>query len=515
MEEIPSGLLMPFTKLGLPQEVLDNLAKLGFQKPTPIQEQAIPMLLAGKDLLATSQTGTGKTAAFGCPIVSRLLAGKRTGIRCLILEPTRELAQQVDVAIRTYCAGTPLRVAAFFGGVGYGPQRKALQMGVDIVVATPGRLEDFIQQNHIRLNNVEILVVDEVDRMLDIGFLPAVKRIVQKCPPNRQTAVFSATLQGPIRDIAIGSLRPDHESIAIESKRSVAETIEHAIYSINSEQKFDFLAKLLDTLGHDKLIIFTRTKHGADKVSRNLSRIGHATTELHSNRSQRQREHALAGLKTGKYRVLVATDIAARGIDIRSVSHVINYDVPEQAEDYVHRIGRTGRAEATGDALTLVTNEEERKVVAIEKLLNQTITRKKLEDFPYKTPPRMETGRPSRGDSPRSGGSRGGGGGFKRPARSQDHRGPRPERSDRFEGARPPASRHQEDFRPGRPSGGGGGASSHAAPRSFREGGSAPRPASGQSRPSGGGGSRPSGGSSRPGGSGGFKKSFGKPPRRD
>ena len=503
---------MPFTKLGLPKEVLDNLAKLGFQKPTPIQEQAIPMLMAGKDLLATSQTGTGKTAAFGCPIVSRLLAGKRTGIRCLILEPTRELAQQVDVALRTYCAGTPLRVAAFFGGVGYGPQRKALQMGVDIVVATPGRLEDFIQQNQIRLGTVEILVVDEVDRMLDIGFLPAVKRIVQKCPPSRQTAVFSATLQGPIRDIAIESLRKDHESIAIQSEKSVAETIEHAIYSINSEQKFDFLSKLLDTLGHDKLIIFTRTKHGADKVSRNLSRLGHATTELHSNRSQRQREHALAGLKTGKYRILVATDIAARGIDIRSVSHVINYDVPEQAEDYVHRIGRTGRAEATGDALTLVTNEEERKVVAIERLLNQTITRKKLEDYPYKTAPRMETGRPSRGDSPRSGGSRGGGGGgFKRNFRSQEDRGPRtprPERSERFEGSRSPAPRPQEDFRPGRPSGGGGapaGRSSHSAPRS----------SSGHSRPSGGGGGRPSGGSSRPSGSGGFKKSFGKPPRRD
>ncbi|MES2310063.1 MAG: DEAD/DEAH box helicase, partial [Verrucomicrobiota bacterium] len=376
----------------------------------------------------------------------------------------------------------------------------------------------------IRLNAVEILVVDEVDRMLDIGFLPAVKRIVQKCPPSRQTMVFSATLAGPIKDIAIQSLKKDHGHIAIKSEKSVAETIEHSLYSINSEQKFDFLAKLLDTLGHDKLIIFTRTKHGADKVSRSLARLGHATTELHSNRSQRQREHALMGLKNGKYRVLVATDIAARGIDIRQVSHVINYDVPEQPEDYVHRIGRTGRAEASGDALTLVTPEEERKIVGIERLLNQTIARKKLDDFPYKVAPRMETGRGSGGGGGSRGGfSRpqrsGGGGGFKKNFRPRDDRAPRAPRGDRFEEGRPSAPRGaQEDFRPGRPSGGGG-HSSHAAPRPPRahreDGAPSSRPA-GAGRPSSSG-PRSSGGSSRPsgGGGGGFKKSFGRPPRRD
>lgn len=480
---------MPFTKLGLAPEVVANLSKLGFQKPTPIQEQAIPLLMAGKDILATSQTGTGKTAAFGCPLVSRLLGGKG-GVRCLILEPTRELAQQVEAALKTFCAGTALRVTAIYGGVGYGFQRKAIQMGVDIVVATPGRLEDLMTQNHIKLNNVEILVVDEVDRMLDIGFLPAVKRIVQKCPSQRQTAVFSATLPGQIREIAAQSLRSDHGKVAIESSKTVADTIEHWLYPINAEQKFDLLAKILDDLGHDKLIIFTRTKHGADRVARNLGNIGHSTIALHSNRSQRQREQAIMGLKMGKYRVLVATDIASRGIDIRQVSHVINYDVPEHPEDYVHRIGRTGRAENTGDALTFVTPDEELKVARIEKLLSQTITRKKVESFSYKTPPRMEGGKPRREDfqKGKSSFSRGGGGGGGnrrgagggRPGGFKPRSGGsgKPASGSRFEEGRP--ARPEGDFRPGHSSGG---------KPPFR------------------------GGPRRSGGGGGFKKPFGRGPR--
>lgn len=510
---------MPFTKLGLAEPIVANLAKLGFQKPTPIQEQAIPLLLSGKDLLATSQTGTGKTAAFGLPLVSQLLAGKG-GVRCLILEPTRELAQQVEAALKSFCAGTPLRVVAIFGGVGYGFQRKAIQQGVDIVVATPGRLEDLLQQNHIRLQNVQHLVIDEVDRMLDIGFLPAVKRIVQKCPTNRQTCVFSATLPPQIKEIAAQSLRQDHGRVAIQADRTVAETIEHWLYPINAEQKFDLLAKILDELGHDKLIIFTRTKHGADRVSRQLFQIGHSTTALHSNRTQRQREQALMGLKMGKYRVLVATDIASRGIDIRQVSHVINYDVPEHPEDYVHRIGRTGRAENTGDALTFVTPDEEIKVARIERLLGQTITRKKVEGFEYKTPPRMEGGRPRKEDHQRNrssshrshGGHRGGGRG-----RGGNRGGRDSFRSDRGPQGRPferssdrPSSSHRPASGP-RPASGGSrfeeGPSTRHSDQDYRPGksfGNKPggRPPFRKKFGGGGGGGKP-----------GFKKRFDRGPR--
>jgi ATP-dependent RNA helicase RhlE len=353
---------------------------MGFIEPTPIQLRAFPIVLAGEDLIGTAQTGTGKTAAFALPILT--LLAKHGALRCLVIEPTRELAAQVETAFRDYGRFTDLRVSLVHGGVGYGKQRQDLKRGVDILVATPGRLLDLLEQRATSLESVNILVLDEVDRMLDMGFLPDVRRIVEKISTDRQTLLFSATLPPEIERLAAWVLR-DPELVEIGIRRSPAETITHAVYPVAAEQKFDLLIALLERTNFDSVLIFCRTKVNADRVAHFLKHAQHAVAVLHSNRTQRERIEALDGFKSGKYEVMVATDIASRGLDIAGVSHVINYDVPEHPEDYVHRIGRTGRAQNVGDAFTLMSGEELPAVQAIEHFISQKIPRLKLENFPY------------------------------------------------------------------------------------------------------------------------------------
>jgi ATP-dependent RNA helicase RhlE len=380
---------MSFNHFGLSPEVVRGTQAMGFVEATPIQLRAIPIVLAGKDLIGTAQTGTGKTAAFALPILTQL-AKHGTGQRkhpaglpaSLVLEPTRELAAQVETAFRDYGRFTDLEVALVHGGVGYGKQREALKRGVDILVATPGRLLDLLEQRALTLKSVDILVLDEVDRMLDMGFLPDVRRIVEKIPTDRQTLLFSATLPPEIERLAAWVLR-DPVLVEIGVRRSPAETVTHALYPVAAEQKFDLLMALLERTNFDSVLIFCRTKVNADRVAHSLKHAKHAVAVLHSNRTQRERIEALDGFKSGKYEVMVATDIASRGLDIAGVSHVINYDVPEHPEDYVHRIGRTGRAQNVGDAFTLMSGQEVSALQAIEHFIGQKIPRLKLENFPY------------------------------------------------------------------------------------------------------------------------------------
>lgn len=372
---------MSFQDLGLFEPIVHGAQRMGYVEPSPIQEQAIPTVLRGGDLIASAQTGTGKTAAFGLPILSRLkVATGKT--RCLILEPTRELALQVEAAFKDFSAFTNLETVVLFGGVGYGTQRDALQRGVDIIIATPGRLLDFLQQGEVSFADISILVLDEVDRMLDMGFLPDVRRIVEKCPKERQTLLFSATVPDEIERLSSWCLR-NPEKISIGARRSAAETVKHAFYPVAVAQKFDLLKAMLDRTDYHSVLIFCRTKDGADRIARQLESENHKVAVMHSNRSQQERMDALEGFKDGRYEVMVATDIAARGIDIAGVSHVINFDVPQHPEDYVHRIGRTGRAQTEGDAFTIMTAEELPHVKAIETFIAQKVPREKLENFPY------------------------------------------------------------------------------------------------------------------------------------
>src|SRR5881628_2096306 len=371
---------MLFQKLELSPELLRGVQAAGYVDPTPIQLRAIPLVLAGKDLIGSAQTGTGKTAAFALPILTKLKSHGK--LRCLVLEPTRELAAQVETAFHDYGRFTDLRTTVVFGGVGYGEQREQLKRGTDILVATPGRLLDYIRQGEIKLNDIQILVLDEADRMLDMGFLPDVRKIIERCPRQRQTMLFSATVPPEIASLTAWALRnPEH--IAIGERRSPAETVTHAFYPVSSNQKFHLLIALLERTDYQSVLIFCRTKHGADKIAHRLKAENHAVAVLHSNRTQRERIEALEGFKSGKYEVMVATDIASRGLDIAGVSHVINYDVPEHPEDYVHRIGRTGRAQNVGDAFTLMNGEELPALQAIEHFIGQKIPRLKLENFPY------------------------------------------------------------------------------------------------------------------------------------
>lgn len=362
---------------------------MGYGDPTPIQLRAIPPALEGRDVIASAQTGTGKTAAFALPVLQRL--DRRGACRCLVLEPTRELAMQVETSMRDLARFTDLRVISIYGGVGYGAQRSALKSGADVIVATPGRLEDYLQQGEVRLHGLETVVLDEVDRMLDVGFLPAVKRILAKCPKERQTLFFSATLPPEIADLAAWALK-DPVRIEIGIARSVVDTVTHGVYTVDAQRKFDLLVSLLQRTDFQSVIIFSRTKHGADKIAKKLRNANHAVAVLHANRTQNQRIEALEGFKSGKYEVMVATDIAARGIDVAGVSHVINYDVPQHPEDYVHRIGRTGRAAQTGDAFTLVTHDEFKKLAAIERFIGQKIPRLSLEGFAAPPPAPVRTG---------------------------------------------------------------------------------------------------------------------------
>ncbi len=379
---------MPFSKLGIAKPLLQGVEAMGYTEPTPIQLRSIPPALEGRDLIASAQTGTGKTAAFALPTLQKLASHGRC--RCLVLEPTRELAMQVETAMRDFARFTNLRVGCVFGGVGYGAQRTMLKEGVDILVATPGRLEDHLQQGTIKLDDIQVLVLDEVDRMLDVGFLPPMRRIISKVPKNRQTLFFSATLPPEIAELANWALR-DPVRIEIGAARSVASIVKHGVYTVEPTRKFDFLLALLNSVDFQSAIIFSRTKHGADKIAKKLRTNNHSVAVLHANRSQNQRIEALNGFKSGKYEVMVATDIAARGIDIAGVSHVINYDIPQHPEDYVHRIGRTGRANQTGDAFTLVTREDMKKLAAIERFIGQRIERLTLQGFQVPTNGELET----------------------------------------------------------------------------------------------------------------------------
>jgi len=370
-----------FSKLGLSDSIAFAVAEMGYNEPTPIQAQAIPVILAGQDVIGSAQTGTGKTAAFALPLMNRLGAHQKK-TRCLVLEPTRELALQVEEAFQKYAKYTDLTVTVVYGGVGYGKQRDDLSRGVDVIAATPGRLLDHLEQGTASLADVEILVLDEVDRMLDMGFLPDVKRIIQRCPKARQTLFFSATMPPELAQLSTWALNNPVE-IKIGQRRSAAETVSHAFYPVVAPQKFDLLIELLRRTEFRSIIIFTRTKMGADRIAHRLQSEKHTVGVIHSDRSQRERVEALQGFKDGRFEVLVATDIAARGLDIAGVSHVINYDVPENAEDYVHRIGRTGRAQATGDAFTLVTEDDVRDARSIERYIGAAIERKKIDNFPY------------------------------------------------------------------------------------------------------------------------------------
>jgi ATP-dependent RNA helicase RhlE len=372
---------MSFQNLGLSDPVVHGVQRMGYVDPSPIQLRAIPLILSRRDLIGSAQTGTGKTAAFGLPLLS-LLDSPGGASRCLILEPTRELAMQVETAFRDFARFMHIRVALIHGGVGYSKQREALSRGYDVIVATPGRLLDHMQRGAVNLSSLEFLVLDEVDRMLDMGFLPDVRRIVEECPKNRQTLLFSATIPEEIERLAAWCLR-DPLKVEVGMRRSPAETISHAIYPVAAAQKFELLTALLERTQYDSVLIFCRTKEGADRIARQLRAENHSLAVLHSNRTQQERVEALEGFKNGRYEVMVATDIAARGIDVAGVSHVINYDVPQHPEDYVHRIGRTGRAQNVGDAFTIMTAEELPHVKDIEHFIGQKIPRLKLDNFAY------------------------------------------------------------------------------------------------------------------------------------
>ncbi|HEX5810311.1 MAG TPA: DEAD/DEAH box helicase [Anaerolineales bacterium] len=374
---------MNFEQFNLDSRLMQGINSAGYETATPIQEAAIPAAVRGRDIIGTAQTGTGKTAAFVLPILNRLLDGPRGMPRALIVTPTRELAEQIYQVVRALSAGTRLKSTTIYGGVGANRQIKALKEGVDILVATPGRLLDLLQQRYVRLERIEILVLDEADRMFDMGFLPDVRRIIKAVPVQRQTMLFSATFPPEVEQLAAQSLR-DPQRIAMGLSRP-AHTVTHALYPVPSHLKSALLLKLLKQTATDSVLVFTRTKHRAEKLARQIAHAGFRVTSLHSNRTQGQREQALRGFKTGHFQIMVATDIAARGLDVESISHVINYDMPDTADAYIHRIGRTGRAQRTGDAFTLVSPEDSDMIRTLERIMGP-LKRETLPDFDYAVP---------------------------------------------------------------------------------------------------------------------------------
>ena len=370
---------MSFSQLGLADALQSICESLGYTKPTPIQQQAIPVILENSDIIACAETGTGKTAAFLLPLIQRLTERKTDGIAVLILAPTRELATQIETSCRQL-AGKKLRCIALIGGAGYKRQVEGLR-GASIVVATPGRLLDFMDRGAIEFSQLTTLVLDEADRMLDMGFLPAIKRVIKTLPVKRQTLFFSATMSPEMEKIGRSMMTHEPEFIEVSRHGQTAVTIEQTAYPVAAESKTALLLDLLEREKFDRVLVFTRTKRAADRISHILEARQHKANRIHADRSQSQREAALRGFKNGNTRVLVATDIAARGIDVDLVSHVINYDVPEAPEDYVHRIGRTGRAGNKGRALTLITSGEEHTMRAIEKLTGQKVERILLPAF--------------------------------------------------------------------------------------------------------------------------------------
>ncbi|HTJ25019.1 MAG TPA: DEAD/DEAH box helicase [Candidatus Limnocylindria bacterium] len=373
-----------FDSLGLSPAILASVRALGFTTPTPVQAAAIPPALAGKDVLASAQTGTGKTAAFGIPLIERLATLPRKKTHALILAPTRELAAQIAEHLEALGKGSNLRVAAIFGGVGFGNQIAAFARGTEIIVACPGRLTDLMGQGAARLGDVSVLVLDEADRMLDMGFLPVVRRIVAQVPKARQTLFFSATIAPEIAALTREMLRDPVrvEMVPQSTKRTTAEGITHTAYTIDQQRKTDLLVELLKDNNIYSAIAFTRTKARANRLALALAKHDIAAERIHGDRSQAQRTRALADFKRGKLRVLVATDVAARGIDVADLGHVVNFDVPMIPEDYVHRVGRTARAEQTGDAITFVSQEEEKLFREIEKAVGRRIDRSKTPPLP-------------------------------------------------------------------------------------------------------------------------------------
>jgi ATP-dependent RNA helicase RhlE len=409
-----------FAELNLHPTLLANLSGQGYIQPTPIQAEAIPPALAGRNLVGLAQTGTGKTAAFVLPILQHLLNGRPGGVRALIVTPTRELAEQINATIRVLGAKTGLRSVAIYGGVGFTPQENALRTGVDIVVACPGRLLDLIARGVARLDRVQMLVLDEADRMLDMGFLPDIRRVLTAVPSKRQTMLFSATMPAELRDM-VATTAPGAITVQIGIVQP-AETVAHAIYPVAGHNKTELLLALLQQVDEGSVLVFTRTKHRANRLLQQVIRAGHKAAVLHSNKSQNQRQLALDGFRDGRFRVLVATDIAARGLDVERVSHVINFDIPDTPDAYIHRIGRTGRAARSGDAFTLVVPEDASQVRAIERVLGAPLERRRLDGFNYDTPappavaPISRGSQVGRGQRPMS-----------RPARSNDRRPARSE----------------------------------------------------------------------------------------
>jgi len=377
---------MPFRTFGLEVNILKAVQEAGYTEPTPIQSAAIPQILAGHDLIGIAQTGTGKTAAFVLPILAKLAATNRSGgparIRALIIAPTRELVVQIEENVRAYARHLPLRAATIYGGVSERPQIAALRSGVDLLVATPGRLLDLMSRRLCDFSGLSFLVLDEAERMLDMGFLPDIRRIVRALPSKRQTLLFSATLSREIEAVTREFLRAP-KTVQIGRRANPAETVAQFVYEIPKHLKPALLLHLLREPNLNMVLVFSRMKHGADRIARSLEVKGIRTATLHSNRSQNQRLRALKDFKSGAVRVLVATDIAARGIDVDRISHVVNYDFPMHPEDYVHRIGRTGRAHAVGDAISFVSPEDQTSLRSVERFIGRGIVRKRSEDFNY------------------------------------------------------------------------------------------------------------------------------------
>ena len=438
---------MPFTSLQLHPDLLRGIKELGFVKPTPIQADSIPPAMAGRDLLACAQTGSGKTAAFLLPILHRLIEKPRRTTRALVLTPTRELAAQILEDFNAFAVHTPLSGAAVYGGVGMGPQEHAFRSGVDVIIATPGRLLDHFRQPYARLAGIEYLVLDEADRMLDMGFLPDIRRVLRHIPAKRQTLFFSATMPGPIATLASEMLK-NPATINMQRQAAPAVGITQAVYPVAQDLKPSLLVALLERrLVHDTLV-FTRTKHRANRLAEHLVKHGINAARIHGNRSQAQRTEALAGFKSGKYQVLVATDIAARGIDVEALGHVVNFDVPAVPEDYIHRVGRTGRAEATGDAFTFVAPDEEADLRAIERAVKASLPRVTLPDFDYQSraagklevplAQRLAQHRANRRGGGRTSGGHSHGG---KPQGGKTAGAPAQQRNSSGGGARPPAAR--------------------------------------------------------------------------
>ncbi|OGL08678.1 MAG: RNA helicase [Candidatus Rokubacteria bacterium RIFCSPHIGHO2_02_FULL_69_13] len=373
---------MPFSSFGLHPDLLRGVKEMGFTRPTPIQQDAIPPAMEGRDVLACAMTGSGKTAAFVLPILHRLMPKRRGVTRALIVTPTRELAAQIEEHLNQMAMHTPMSGAAVFGGVGMGPQEHAFRTGVDVIVATPGRLLDHFRFPYAKLEGLEILVLDEADRMLDMGFLPDIRRVLKHLPPRRQTLFFAATMPPPIVTLTRELLRRP-AMINLERKAAPAVGITQAVYPVAQDVKSSLLLELIKRGEMKSALVFTRTKHRANRLADFLSRHRVNCERIHGNRSQAQRTAAMEGFKSGRFRILVATDIAARGIDVEALSHVINFDVPAVPEDYIHRVGRTARAELTGDAFTFVSPEEEGDLSAIERVVGKRLPRVVLPDFDY------------------------------------------------------------------------------------------------------------------------------------